>query len=51
MTPIIYFDVCALIITAVAAFSIMYRKMTHGTTNRLFILLVAIVFTDIAFDI
>ncbi len=51
MTPIIYFDVCALIITAVAVFSIVFRKMTHGISNRLFILLVAIVFVDIVFDI
>lgn len=51
MTPIIYFDVCALVITAVAAFSIIFRKMTHGLSNRLFILLVAVVFTDIVFDI
>lgn len=51
MTPIIYFDLCALIITAVAAFSIIFRKMTHGVSNRLFILLVAVVFTDIVFDI
>jgi len=51
MTPIIYFDVCALVLTAVAVFSIIFRKMTHGVSNRLFILLVAIVFTDIVFDI
>ena len=51
MTPIIYFDVCALVITAVAVFSIIFRKMTHGVSNRLFILLVAVVFVDIVFDI
>ncbi len=51
LTPIIYFDVCALVLTAVAAFSIIFRKMTHGVSNRLFILLVAVVFADIVFDL
>ena len=51
LTPIIYFDVCALIITAVAEFSIIFRKMTHGVSNSLFILLVSVVFMDVVFDI
>ncbi len=51
MTPIIYFDICALFIIVVAAFSIVFRKMFHGISNRLFIALVAIVFADIVFDI
>ena len=51
MTPIIYFDICALIIISVAAFSIVFRKMFHGISNHLFIALVAIIFTDIIFDL
>ncbi|MBQ8176559.1 MAG: EAL domain-containing protein [Oscillospiraceae bacterium] len=51
MTPIIYFDVCALIIIIVAAFSIVFRKMFHGLSNHLFIVLVAVIFTDIVFDL
>ncbi|MBR4096852.1 MAG: GGDEF domain-containing protein [Oscillospiraceae bacterium] len=51
MTPIIYFDVCALIIIIVAAFSIVFRKMFHGLSNHLFIALVAVIFADIVFDL
>lgn len=51
MTPIIYFDVCALIVIIVAAFSIVFRKMFHGISNRLFIVLVAVIFADIVFDL
>ncbi len=51
MTPIIYFDVCALVLTAVAAFSIIFRKMVHGVSNRLFILLVSVLFADVIFDL
>ena len=51
LTPIIYFDMCALILTAVAAFSIIFRKMVHGVSNKLFILLVSILFADIVFDL
>ena len=51
MTPIIYFDVCALIIIIVAAFSIVFRKMFHGISNHLFIALVAVIFADIVFDL
>lgn len=51
LTPIIYFDVCALVLTAVAAFSIIFRKMVHGVSNRLFILLVSVLFADIVFDL
>ncbi|MBQ7980828.1 MAG: diguanylate cyclase, partial [Oscillospiraceae bacterium] len=51
MTPIIYSDVCALVIISVAAFSIVFRKMFHGISNRLFIVLVAVIFADIAFDL
>ncbi len=51
LTSIIYFDVCALVLTAVAAFSIIFRKMVHGVSNRLFILLVSVLFADVVFDL
>ncbi len=51
MTPIIYFDMCALVLAAVAAFSIIFRKMVHGVSNRLFILLVSVLLIDTAFDL
>lgn len=51
MTPIIYFDICALILLVVIAFSIIFRKMTNGITNRMFIILVGLVFVDVVFDL
>ncbi len=51
MTTIIYFDICALILMAVVIFSIIFRKMTSGIQNRLFILLVSVIFADIVFDL
>lgn len=51
MTKIIYFDICALILVAVIAFSIVYRKMTIGISNKLFILLVSLFLADIIFEL
>ncbi|MGN0674480.1 MAG: EAL domain-containing protein [Oscillospiraceae bacterium] len=51
MTPIIYFDMCALILVLVIVFSVIFRKMINGLSNRLFLVLSAILLVDIIFDL
>ncbi|MCM1023388.1 MAG: EAL domain-containing protein [Prevotella sp.] len=47
----IYFDICAVIILCMLLFSVFYRKMTGGLTNRLFIILISVTLLTAAADI
>lgn len=51
MTPVIQFDMCAVIIVAVIFFSVIFRKMTKGIQNQFFMLLVAMILVDTIFDL
>lgn len=51
MTTIIHFDICAVVILAIIAFSMRSRKMTNGTVNRIFLALLGTAFAAALFDI
>ncbi len=47
----IYFDICAVIILLMLVFSVYFRKMTVGLTNRLFIVLIFVTLATAVSDI
>lgn len=48
---ILYFDICAAIVILTLMFSVISRKMISGISNRIFILLIAIILTADVFDL
>lgn len=47
----LYFDFCAAVVLLALIFSIVFRKMTKGVTNRLFMLILVVTLTADLFDI
>ncbi len=47
----IYFDICAVIILLMLVFSVFFRKMTVGLTNRLFMILIFVTLATAVSDI
>lgn len=51
MEPVLYFDICAVPIFIIILFTTVFRKMTHGRSNKLYLVLLGCAFSAVAWEL